>query len=107
MFISDYAIKRPLITIVAMVALVVFGLFSLVSLKTDEFPEVTPPFVSVSLIYPGASPDGVEGEVLDPIEEQIRSIAGVKQVMGKAYDGFALITVEFEYGKSLTEATQE
>ena len=40
MFISDFAIKRPLITIVSMVALVVFGLFALWQLETDEFPDV-------------------------------------------------------------------
>ena len=107
MVISDYAIKKPLITVVAMLALVIFGLFSFFSLKTDEYPEVVPPFVSLGLIYPGASPDGVESEVLDPVEEQIRSIAGVNQVQGKAYDGYALLIIEFEYGKDLSEATQE
>ena len=84
MFISDFAIKRPLITVVVMVALVVFGLFALVRLQTDEFPEVAPPYVSVSLIYPGGSPDGVENEVLDPVEEAISSISGVKKINGTA-----------------------
>jgi HAE1 family hydrophobic/amphiphilic exporter-1 len=49
-FISDFAIKRPIVTIVTMLALVVFGLFSLLRLKTDEFPEVAPPYVSVALV---------------------------------------------------------
>jgi Cu/Ag efflux pump CusA len=60
MFISDFAIKRPLITVVSMLALVVFGVFSLLKLKTDEFPDVAPPYVSVGIVYPGASPDIVE-----------------------------------------------
>ena len=107
MLISDFAIKRPLVTVVAMVALVVFGLFALLRLKTDEYPEVAPPFVSVGLIYPGASPTGVESEVLDPVEEQIASIAGVKQTIGYAYDGYGLIIVEFQFEKNLAEATQE
>jgi HAE1 family hydrophobic/amphiphilic exporter-1 len=107
MFISDFAIKRPLVTVVSMVALVLFGLVSLLKLKTDEFPDVQPPFVTVGIPYPGASPDGVEKEILDPIEEQITAIAGVKQVQGKAYDGFGNILVEFQFGKNLTEATQE
>ena len=107
MFISDFAIKRPLITVVAMVALAVFGLFALFKLKTDEFPDVAPPVVTVGIPYPGASPDGVEKEILDPIEEQIASIAGVKQVMSKAYDGYAFIMVEFIFGKDLSEATQD
>jgi len=69
--ISDFAIRRPIITVVSMLALTVFGLIALLRLQTDEFPDVAPPFVSVAIPYPGASPDGVEKEVLDPIEEQI------------------------------------
>jgi HAE1 family hydrophobic/amphiphilic exporter-1 len=107
MFISDFAIKRPLVTIVAMLALVAFGVVALLNLKTDEFPDVAPPFVSVGLIYPGASPQGVEKEILDPVEEQIAAISGVKHVNGKAYDGFGLIIIEFNFGKDLNEATQE
>ncbi|HZF66413.1 MAG TPA: efflux RND transporter permease subunit [Gemmatirosa sp.] len=107
MFISDFAIRRPLVTVVAMVALVAFGLVALFKLKTDEFPDVAPPFVNVAVPYPGASPDGVEKEILDPIEEQIAASSGVKTVNGKAYDGFGQILVEFEFGKDLNEATQE
>ena len=107
MFISDFAIKRPLITVVSMLALVVFGVFALLKLKTDEFPDVAPPFVSVGVVYPGASPDIVEKQVLDPIEEQIQAITGVKQVMGKAYDGYAMILIEFLFEKDLNEATQD
>src|SRR5437868_2140053 len=57
--------------------------------------------------YPGASPEGVEKEILDPIEEQIASISGVKHVNGKAYDGYAFIFVEFQFSKDLAEATQD
>jgi HAE1 family hydrophobic/amphiphilic exporter-1 len=107
MFISDFAIKRPMITIVAMVTLVLFGVFALLRLQTDEFPDVAPPFVTVGIPYPGASPDGVEREILDPIEEAISSIAGVKKVMGRAEDSFGVITVEFLFSKPLAEATQD
>jgi HAE1 family hydrophobic/amphiphilic exporter-1 len=90
-----------------MVALVVFGIFALLKLKTDEFPDVAPPFVSVGIVYPGASPDIVEKQILDPVEEQIQAISGVKTVTGKAYDGYALILVEFLFEKDLNEATQD
>src|SRR5919106_1644317 len=107
MFISDFAIKKPLVTTVAMLTLAVFGLFALLRLKTDEFPDVAPPVVTVGIPYPGASPDGVAKEILDPIEEQIASITGVKHVSGKAYDGYGFIMVEFQFGKDLAEATQD
>jgi len=107
MFISDFAIKRPLVTVVAMVSLVIFGIFALMKLKTDEFPDVAPPWLTVAVIYPGASPEGVEKEVLDPIEEQVASIAGVKRIMSKAYDGYALLMIEFLFDKDLNEASQD
>jgi HAE1 family hydrophobic/amphiphilic exporter-1 len=107
MIISDFAIKRPLITVVAMVAMVIFGLFALLKLKTDEFPDVAPPFLTVGVIYPGASPEIVESEVLKPVEEQIGGIAGVKRLMGKAYDGYAMLMIEFYFDKDLNVASQE
>ncbi len=107
MLISDFAIRRPVITVVAMVAISIFGMIALLRLKTDEFPDVQPPFVSVGLVYPGAAPDGVEREVLEPVEEVIASISGVKKITGSAQDGFGQILVEFNFDKDLLEATQE
>ncbi len=107
MFISDFAIKRPLITVVAMVTLAGFGLVALSLLQTDEFPVVAPPVVLTTIVYPGASPEQVEREVLEPIEEAIQAISGVKSINGEARDGFAQITTEFVFSKPLQDATQE
>jgi len=107
MFISDFAIKRPLITVVAMLALVGFGLVALSQLQTDEFPEVQPPIVLTTIVYPGASPEQVEREVLEPIEEAIQSISGVKSINGEARDGFAQVVTQFVYSKDLSDATQD
>jgi len=107
MTISDFAIRRPVITVVSMVALVVFGLVSLVLLQTDEFPDVAVPIVVVSVPYPGASPDNVEREIVEPLEEAVSGISGVRKVQSNALDGFAVMLVEFNFEKDLQEATQE
>ena len=107
MFISDFAIKRPIVTIVSMVALVVFGVFSLSQLQTDEFPDITQPIVNISIPYPGASPDVVEREVLDRVEESISGISGVDRMQGTAQDGFANITVFFVFQKDIQQASQD
>ena len=107
MFISDFAIKRPLITVVSMVALVVFGLFALWQLQTDEFPDVAEPVVFTAIIFPGASPDQVERELLEPIEEAIQGISGVDKIFGEARDGYAQIVTVFVFEKDLQEATQD
>ena len=107
MFISDFAIKRPVVTIVAMVALVVFGLFSMAQLQTDEFPDIVQPIVNVAVPYPGAAPDVVEREVLNRIEEAVSGISGVDRMQGTAQDGFANLTVYFVFEKDIQQASQD
>jgi len=107
MFISDFAIKRPVVTVVSMLALVVFGIFALLNLKTDEYPEVAPPVVAVSIPYPGASPETVEREVVDRVEEGIGGISGVDQIDSQSFDGYAVLIVQFVFGKDLQQATQD
>ncbi len=107
MFISDFAIKKPIVTIVSMVALVVFGLFALGQLQTDEFPDVVQPIVNVAIPYPGASPEVVEREVLDRVEEAVSGISGVDRMQGTAQDGFANVTVYFVFEKDIQQASQD
>ena len=107
MFISDFAIKKPIVTIVSMVALMVFGLFALGQLQTDEFPDVAQPIVNVAVPYPGASPDVVERELLDRLEESISGISGVDRISGTAQDGFANVTVFFVFEKDIQQASQD
>ena len=107
MFISDTAIKRPILTVVAMLGLVVFGIAALTQIDTDEYPEINAPVVVISIPYPGASPDTVEREVIEPIEEVIAGISGVDRMTSNSLDSFANIIVEFVFEKNPQEATQE
>ncbi|HXH07667.1 MAG TPA: efflux RND transporter permease subunit, partial [Vicinamibacterales bacterium] len=107
MFISDFAIRRPIVTTVTMLALVVFGIFALVNLDTDEFPDVQPPVVFVAVPYPGAAPATVEREVIDRLEEALSAISGVEKITSSALDGFGSLIVEFAFEKDLQEATQQ
>jgi hydrophobic/amphiphilic exporter-1 (mainly G- bacteria), HAE1 family len=107
MFISDTAIKRPVLTIVAMLLFVVFGLVALVQLDTDEYPEIDAPVVVVAVPYPGASPDVVEREVIDPMEEVISGISGVDRMTSNSLDSFGNIIIEFDFSKDPRMASQE
>src|SRR5512134_3727256 len=107
MWISNYAIRKPIITTVTMIGLVVFGAIALTRLDTDEYPEVTAPVVHVAAIYPGASPQVVERELIDPLEESFRSISGVDQINSTAVDGYANILVVFTFEKDVQQATQD
>jgi HAE1 family hydrophobic/amphiphilic exporter-1 len=107
MFISDFSIRQPIVTIVIMLSLVVFGIVALMGLQTDEFPEINPPIISVSVPYPGASPQGVEREVVDPIEDAVASISGVDEITSSSTDSYAQITVSFTFDKDVQVASQE
>src|SRR6476646_7803259 len=107
MFVSDFAIRRPIVTVVTMIALVVFGFASCARLDTDEFPAIDAPIVFVGIAYPGASPDVVEREVLTRIEDKISGISGVDKINSTATDGFAQIIVQFVFSKPVDQATQD
>ena len=109
MWISDFAIRRPIITITVMLAIVAFGLAALMNLQVDEFPDLDQPVVVVQIPYPGASPDVVEREVVEPIEEAIFGLSGVdrSKTMSNSVDGLAQFTVTFAFTKPVAEASQD
>jgi HAE1 family hydrophobic/amphiphilic exporter-1 len=107
MFISDYAIKQPIVTIVVMIALVVFGSFAYYVTDVDEFPDIQQPIVFVAVPYPGASPGQVEREVVDRMEEQFNAISGIDEIQSTSTDGFAQITVQFVFSKNQDQAAQD
>ena len=109
MFISDFAIRRPIVTVTAMVALVVFGIFALLNLHTDEFPDIQQPVVGVTIVYPGASPSEVTREIIEPVEDAIFGISGVdgEKSTCSATDGLASCTIFFEFEKPIQQASQD
>jgi HAE1 family hydrophobic/amphiphilic exporter-1 len=109
MFISDFAIKRPIVTVTAMVALVVFGIFALLNLHTDEFPDIQQPVIGLNIVYPGASPSEVTREIIDPIEDAIFGISGVDGEKSTCFgtDGLASCTIFFDFEKPIQQASQD
>ncbi|MGI9089751.1 MAG: efflux RND transporter permease subunit, partial [Gemmatimonadaceae bacterium] len=107
MFISDFAIKRPIVTVVVMVAIVIFGIAALLRTDVDELPDIQAPIVFVAVPYPGASPDQVEREVVDRMEEAFQGLNGIDQITSTSTDGFARIIVQFVYSKGTDQASQD
>lgn len=76
MILSDFSIKRPLVVVVVTITLMLFGYFALSNLKTNQFPDVQPPVLVVNVPYPGASPETVEREILNRVEDSMSTIPG-------------------------------
>jgi HAE1 family hydrophobic/amphiphilic exporter-1 len=95
MTITELSIKRPTLVIIVCCALVVLGLFSYYGLSYELLPKISPPMVSVTTIYPGASPDEVETSVTKKVEDAVSGIDKVKIVKSTSMEGVSAVAVEF------------
>jgi multidrug efflux pump subunit AcrB len=101
-WLTRFAISRPVITAMIFVALVVFGTISYLQLgRSQEPPGTTFPIVIVSASYPGASPQDMEKLVIKPIEDQLDGIDHLDQVSATAQEGSAVLVVQFKLGTNL------
>lgn len=107
MILSDFSIKRPLVVVALTIALMIFGAFALNKLKTNQFPDVQPPILVVNVPYPGASPETVEREILNRLEDSMSTIQGITEIRSYARESSATLVVFFEFNKDLTAAAQE
>ena len=107
MFLSDAAIKRPVVAIVFSLLLVVFGAVSLSNMPVREAPDIDLPIVNVSTIYPGASAQIVETKITQIIEDQMAGIQGIKSIRSSSRDTISRITVEFELSRDIDAAAND
>jgi len=105
MNISDIAIRRPVFTAMLSVAILVMGFLSLGRLGTDLYPPVTFPFMTVQVVYPGASPADIERDVTRPLEDAVAGISGIETLQGFARDSYTLLLLKFALGTDLEAAT--
>src|SRR5690606_8019668 len=101
------AIRRPVFTTMMMVGLVVLGIFGYNRLPIDEFPEVDIPVVVVQTIYPGASPETIEREVTERLEEAFNPVEGVDRITSISLEGVSQIIVEFDLSRDGDLAAQD
>lgn len=107
MWLTRISVKYPVFTLMMMLCLLVLGLASWQRMGVEEFPNVDFPFVVVYTTYPGASPETIESEITQKLEEQINTISGLKQVISQSSEGLSTIIVEFNLDVSSTVAAQD
>jgi HAE1 family hydrophobic/amphiphilic exporter-1 len=103
----DVFIRRWTFALMLTVGLIVFGLFSYPKVGVDLFPSVEFPFVSVTVIYPGADPASMEDKVAKPIEDALSSMAGIKTLQTINLESVTQVLIEFELSVDGAQATQD
>ncbi|MBD0258610.1 MAG: efflux RND transporter permease subunit, partial [Cytophagales bacterium] len=107
MSISELSIRRPVLAMVLSILLVLFGVVGFTFLGTREFPAVDPPIITVTSTYPGASPEVIESQITEPLEQAINGIAGVRIISSISREQASVVTVEFDISVDLEAAAND
>ena len=102
-----FAINRPITTLMAVLSFIVFGLMSYKTMPVNLFPNVDFPVVTIQTQYNGADASTVETKVTDKIEEAVSGIDGIDKLFSTSYEGFSVVTIQFELFKDLDVATND
>ncbi|MHB1463147.1 MAG: efflux RND transporter permease subunit [Armatimonadota bacterium] len=107
MWLTNLAIKRPVLIWMIFSALAVMGLLALFSMKRELEPKVEFPYVTVATVYVGAGPQEVETLISKPLEDAVNSVNGVKHVDSTSQEGMSLIFIEFKLGTNVDVAVND
>src|ERR671928_1312407 len=102
---SRFFINRPIFASVLSIVIVLGGSIALFTLPVAQYPEITPPTVEVSAVYPGANARVVADTVAAPIEQQVNGVEGMMYMSSQcANDGSYTLSVTFRIGVDLNMA---
>ncbi|MCC2680053.1 MAG: hypothetical protein K0R29_2629 [Pseudobdellovibrio sp.] len=107
MTLSDLSIRKPVFAWMLMFGLIVFGAISFMRMGVSDMPDVEFPIIALTARYEGAAPEVMEADVVDPLEDLLISIQGVKNVSSKSRVGVAEITLEFDLDRDIDDAFQD
>jgi len=107
MSITELSVKRPTLVIVLFTILCFFGLVGYQTLTYELLPDISSPVLSISTIYPGASPTEVENSVTKKIEDAVSSLENLEGTTAISQESFSTVVVELKYGADVDQAVQE
>ena len=106
MIISNLAITNRTTVWVLIVLIFVFGLYSYVTLPRESNPDIPIPYVIVTTVYEGVSPEDVETAVTMKLERKLQGLKGVKEIRSSSAEGLSLIRIEFLPEINIDDALQ-
>jgi len=103
----DLSINKPVLATVMSLLIVFAGIISFSKLPVREYPDIDPPVVTVTTIYPGASSKVIESEITNPIEEELAAVDGIRTMVSTSRDQVSSVVVEFLLEKDIDVAAQD
>ena len=98
------AIERPIAVMAAVILAVLFGMVALQTIPIQLAPDLRRPVIQITTNWGGAAPAEVEREILNRQEEALKGLEGLKRMVGRAQDGRARVTLEFDVTQNMDKA---
>ncbi len=107
MNITDVCLRKPVLAWMLMAATILFGLIAVTRIGVSQFPDVDNPTVTVSVSWPGASPEDIETGIINPVEDAMSQVTGVLTLASSAKQGSARVTATFDLSRNIDLALQD
>lgn len=104
MTLSEISIRRPVFATMLSVSIVVLGIMGFSKLGVNLFPDVTFPIVTITTVYPGATPNEIESQVSEKIEDAVVSLSGINRMESFSRDSVSVLVIVFDLDVDLKEA---
>ncbi|MDR2841861.1 MAG: efflux RND transporter permease subunit, partial [Spirochaetaceae bacterium] len=105
MSLARSVVSRPVTYLIVTILLVGLGVFALMNLSVDLMPDVDYPYLMVRTSYTGAGPEEIERTITQTLEAGLSSVSGLKKLSSTSSQGSSMITMEFNYGTDLADAS--
>lgn len=105
--IINFTLKNKFAVWLLTIIVTVAGLYSGLNMKLEMIPDINTPVISVTTVYPGATPEEVADKVSEPIEKAVQNLNGVNVVSSTSFQNASAVQIEYDYGKDMDEAKVE
>ena len=102
--ITKLILRRPVSTFLAVLSLLFFGFIAFTTMKMELLPDMNFPYMIVSTVYPGASPEDIDELVSKPIEEEVSLLSDVEEVQSRSMENVCMVIVRYRYGTNMDRA---
>lgn len=105
--IINFSLKNKFAVWLLTIIVTIAGIYSGLNMKLETIPDITTPVVTVTTVYPGATPEEVADKVSKPMEEQLQNLSGVNVVSSSSFQNASSIQVEYDFDKNMEKAETE
>ncbi|MES5929684.1 efflux RND transporter permease subunit [Bacillus cereus group sp. MG9] len=103
----NFSLKNKFAVWLLTIIVTIAGIYSGMNMKLETIPDITTPIVTVTTVYPGATPEEVADKISKPMEEQLQNLSGVNVVSSSSYQNASSIQVEYDFDKNMEKAETE